>query len=52
MLEWYFPWDQVDGVLRIQLAIWIGVVVFSFWVSWRTLIAKKPWLRLPRNTRK
>jgi len=45
MLEWYIPWDRIDWGLKIQLLLWIAAIVLSYWVFWRTLVRKRPWLR-------
>ncbi|MEE8308256.1 MAG: hypothetical protein V3R81_13395, partial [Gammaproteobacteria bacterium] len=45
MLEWYFPWSNVDWVLKVQLLIWLTTVGGSYWIIWRTLIRKRRWLR-------
>ncbi|MEJ8567025.1 hypothetical protein [Elongatibacter sediminis] len=45
LIEWYFPWSRLDLVLRIELLIWLVVVGIACWISWRTLVGKKPWLR-------
>jgi hypothetical protein len=44
MLDWYIPWARIDWPLRIQLLIWVFAVVFAYWISWRTLVRKQPWL--------
>ena len=45
MIEWYFPWGAVDWVLKVQLVLWISVIVWAVWISWRTLVLRRPWLR-------
>ena len=45
MLEWYVPWTSIDWVLRAELAIWLAAVAWSYWIAWRTLGRKRPWLR-------
>jgi hypothetical protein len=45
VLEWYFPWSSVDWVLKSELLIWLAAIGWSYWIVWRTLIRKKPWLR-------
>jgi hypothetical protein len=45
MLDWYIPWGLVDSILRLELVIWLAVVVLSYWVFFRAVVMKKPWLR-------
>jgi hypothetical protein len=45
MIDWYFPWGRIDWVLRLQLIVWLASVVIAYWISWRYLIAKRPWLK-------
>ena len=39
MFEWFYPWDQIDSVLRVELGIWILLVVsgcaLSGWRIWK-----------------
>ena len=45
MLDWYIPWDRIDWGLRLQMLIWLAAILCSYWICWRTLIRKRPWLR-------
>ncbi len=45
MIEWYFPWSSIDWVLKLQLLIWSASIACSYWIAWRTVIRKRPWLR-------
>jgi len=49
MLEWYIPWDQIDWGLKLQLLIWLAAILGSYWICWRSVVRKKPWLRGPRR---
>jgi hypothetical protein len=49
MLDWFIPWNHIDWGLKIQLFIWIAAIVFSYWIFWRTLIRKRPWLASRRR---
>jgi hypothetical protein len=45
MIEWYFPWQLTDMLLKLQLIVWLSVVAFSYWVFWRSVVKKGSWLR-------
>ena len=45
MIEWYFPWSGIDSVLKLELLIWLAAVACSYWIAWRTLVLKRPWLK-------
>jgi membrane protein implicated in regulation of membrane protease activity len=45
MVNWYFPWHLIDWVLRLQLIVWLSMVVLSYWIFWRTVVKKHGWLR-------
>lgn len=45
MLEWYFPWSSVDWFLKMELLVWLAATGASYWICWRTVIRKRPWLR-------
>jgi hypothetical protein len=49
MLEWYIPWDLIDPILRVEMVIWLGSVLLSYWVFYRAVVMKKPWLRKNKN---
>ncbi|MDJ0926723.1 MAG: hypothetical protein QNJ73_03645 [Gammaproteobacteria bacterium] len=44
MLEWYFPWSNIDLILRVELIIWLAVVAVSYGIFWRVVVRKRPWL--------
>ena len=44
-LNWYFPWTRLDGVLKFELVLWLIAVGVSYWIFWRTILRKRPWLR-------
>ena len=44
MLEWYIPWSHVDWVLKAEMLIWLAAIACSYWICWRSLVRKKPWL--------
>ena len=44
MLEWYIPWSAIDWVLKIQFLAWLAAIATSWWIAWRVLIRKRPWL--------
>lgn len=46
MVEWYIPWAQIDWGLRIQLLLWLAAIALSYWIFWRSLVRKRPWLIL------
>jgi membrane protein implicated in regulation of membrane protease activity len=50
MVEWYIPWDQIDWGLKIQLLLWLAAIVLSYWIFWRTLVRRRPWLK-PRQSK-
>ena len=45
MLDWYIPWGQVDPILKLEMVIWLSVVALSYWIFFRAVVLKKPWLR-------
>ncbi len=45
MLEWYFPWNHLDLVLRTQVVIWMLVVLVSYWITWRSIFRGRPWFK-------
>ena len=50
MFEWYIPWDQIDWGLKIQLLLWLAAIALSYWIFWRSLVRRRPWLkRRPRK---
>jgi len=44
MIEWYIPWNQIDPGLKIQLVLWLAAVALSYWIFWRSLVRRRPWL--------
>ena len=49
MLEWYVPWNHIDSVLKAELLIWLAAIAWAYWIAWRTLRRKRPWLRRQRR---
>ncbi len=47
MIEWYFPWQHLDFLLKLGLIVWLSVIAASCWIFWRTVVRRKPWLRRP-----
>ncbi|MCC7413912.1 MAG: hypothetical protein IT495_20020 [Gammaproteobacteria bacterium] len=45
MLEWYFPWSGIDRFLKLELLVWLAVTGLSWWIFWRTVVRRRPWLR-------
>lgn len=36
MFEWFHPWDQIDSVLRVEIGIWVLLVVSGYTLAcWR-----------------
>jgi len=53
MIEWYIPWDQIDLGLKLQLVLWFAAIALSYWIFWRSLVRKRPWLdRRNRKSRR
>jgi hypothetical protein len=53
MIEWYIPWNQIDAGLKVQLVLWIAAVALSYWIFWRSLVRRRPWLtRRDRSSRR
>lgn len=46
-LDWYFPWAQIDWVLKLQLLVWLSTVAAGFWIGWRGLQGQ--WLATTRG---
>ena len=45
-LRWYFPWSQIDWVLRVELLLWLGAVVLAAWICYSHVLGGKHWLKL------
>ena len=30
MLDWFFPWAQIDWLLQAELLLWFGTILASF----------------------
>ena len=52
MFDWYFPLFMIDWGLRIELLAWLLCLAAAYWIAWRTLIKKRPWLQRDKDRSK